>query len=89
MDPLGRFGVWSMTETKNPAGLFVDPILVIRDTVFVLNGNVVRVRLGNVLGRNASRDFVNVHVGRHTISLSQERGAGKFIDLKRDGRRRS
>ena len=61
----GRLGIWRVTKTENLARFLVDPVLVIMDAIFVLHLNVFRVRFGNILGRNATRNLVNVHVVRH------------------------
>ena len=61
-----RLRVRRVAEAKNLSGFFVDPIPVVTDAVFFLHFDVMGMGFGNVLRGNATRDFVNVHVRRHT-----------------------
>ena len=62
MDLDSGFGVWRVAKTKNLPGLFVHPIFVIMNAVLVLDFNILGVSFGDILGADASRNLVNIHV---------------------------
>src|SRR5439155_19197779 len=58
----GGFRVWRVAKTKNLPGLFIHPVSVVTNAVLVLEFNIFGVSFGDILGTDASRDLVNVHV---------------------------
>ena len=69
MNFFGRFGVRSVTETKNLTTFLVHPLFVELDAVFVLDRNVFVMRVSNILRTHAARDVVDIHVSRHTRAV--------------------
>ena len=69
MDLTCGFGVWGVAEAKNLPLFLVDPILVVIHAILALHFDVVGVGFRNIFSLNSSRDFVNVHVGRHIDPL--------------------
>jgi hypothetical protein len=61
-----RFSVWCMTETKNFACLFVDPLLSVFNAIFALRFHILRVSLRDIFLGGALRKIMNVHVQRHS-----------------------
>jgi len=51
-----------VAKTKNLSGLFVYPIFVIMNAVLVFDFSILSVSFGDILGADASRNLVNVHV---------------------------
>src|SRR5206468_10902822 len=70
MDLLGGFSVWCMAKAKDFAGGLIHPVLVIMNTVFPLDFDVLGVSLGHFFGGDSSRNLVNVHVCWHRIVWS-------------------
>jgi hypothetical protein len=62
MDLDGGFGVGRVAKAENLPSLFVHPIFVIVNAVLVLDFNILGVSFGDILGADASRNLVNVHV---------------------------
>ena len=62
MDLGSGFRVWRVAKTENLPSLFVHPIFMIMNAVLVLDFDIFGVSLGDILGRDASVNLVNVHV---------------------------
>src|SRR5205823_6182920 len=80
MHLLRGFRVRRVAKTKNLPLLFIDPILVVTDPVFVLHFNVLGVGFGDFFRGDAPRDFMNVHVRRHTtfrLAVKREKSTSR------------
>ena len=62
MDLDGGFAVWRVAKAENLPGLFIHPIFVIMNAVLVLDFNILGMSFGDILGVDASRNLMNVHV---------------------------
>ena len=62
MDLGGSFCVWRVAKTENLPSLFIHPIFVITNTILVLDFDILGVSFGDILGADASRNLVNIHV---------------------------
>jgi hypothetical protein len=70
MDLHGGFSSRCLAKAKDFAGALIHPVLVIMNTVFPLDGDIVGVCLGHLFGGDSSRNLVNVHVCWHRIARS-------------------
>src|SRR5437870_10292522 len=65
MHGVGSFLAWSLDQTEGFARSRIEPVLVIRDSVVLLNLHVLFVRTLDRLGSQAIDLVMNIHIQRH------------------------
>src|SRR2546430_8358240 len=79
MHGVGSFLAWSLDQTEGLARGRIEPVLVVRDSVLLLNLHVLFMRTLDRLGSQAIDLVMNIHIQRHNEPPQQSQIGGPTV----------